>query len=181
MNHQNLWAPWRISYIKGLTRGCAAPAEQPDAGDQTTCFLCDAARADLDDAQRAERLVLHRNDHGILLLNRYPYTNGHLMAAPLAHLPDLGDMTAAQRGALMELAALGDRLLKATMNPHGLNVGMNVGRCAGAGVPGHIHLHVVPRWNGDVNFMDSVAGVRVIPEALEESFKELKDALERGV
>ena len=175
MNHDTLWAPWRIQYIKGLTAETAPPAN--DDG----CFLCDAARSDLTDEQRADRLVLCHDERGLLLLNRYPYTNGHLLIAPADHLPDLDDMTAGQRAGLMELAALGERLLKATMNPQGLNVGMNVGRCAGAGVPGHVHMHVVPRWNGDVNFMAAVAGVRVIPQSLAHSYDELKAALDRGV
>lgn len=180
MNHQNLWAPWRIGYIKGLGGGPAGP--QPDAGaSDAGCFLCDAARSDLTEAECAERFVLLRDQRGTLLMNRYPYTNGHLLAAPHEHLPDLSDMTAEQRAGLMELAALGQRLLKATMNPQGLNLGMNVGRCAGAGVPGHAHLHIVPRWNGDVNFMETVAGVRVIPQALAQSYAELKAALQDNV
>ncbi|MFW6059786.1 MAG: HIT family protein, partial [Phycisphaeraceae bacterium] len=172
MNHQNLWAPWRIGYLKGLGTAPTDPAHEADG-----CFLCDAARPDLTDAERDERFVLLRDERGTLLLNRYPYTNGHLLAAPHDHLPDLADMTPDQRAGLMELAALGQRLLKATMNPQGLNLGMNVGRCAGAGLPGHVHLHIVPRWNGDVNFMDAIAGVRIIPQALAQSYHELKEAL----
>lgn len=180
MQRQNLWAPWRISYIQGLDQADAAAApkaEQPHQSEEA-CFLCQAADPGLTDAQRAERLVLLRDERGVLLLNRYPYTNGHLLAAPCDHRPELDDLTPEQRAGLMELATLGQRLLRVVMNPQGLNIGMNVGRCAGAGMPGHIHLHIVPRWHGDVNFMDAVAGVRIIPQALAQSYEQLRVALE---
>lgn len=201
MHQHNLWAPWRISYIKGLAPGPAkaspgggaSPAN--DAASDTTagvpqkssgtqsrhaedgCFLCDAVAAELTETQRAERMILCRDERGVLLLNRYPYTNGHLMVAPLDHVPDLEDMSGEQRAGLMDLAVLGQRLLKITMNPQGFNIGMNIGRCAGAGVPGHAHLHIVPRWHGDVNFMDTFANVRVIPQALAHSYEDLRAAL----
>ncbi|HEX7009492.1 MAG TPA: HIT domain-containing protein [Phycisphaeraceae bacterium] len=174
MESRNLWAPWRIGYIQGLAQA-AGPAKDQANG----CFLCEAARVGLSEEEQAQRLVLLRDDRGILLLNRYPYTNGHLLAAPLEHLPELSDLTADQRSGLIELAELGTRLLKAAVNPQGVNLGMNIGRCAGAGVPGHVHLHVVPRWGGDVNFMDVVAGVRIIPQALEESYRLFKETLAR--
>lgn len=171
MSQHNLWAPWRISYLQDL-----ADAESA-GGDRSGCFLCDAGGSPLTADDMADRLLLLRDERGMLLLNRYPYTNGHLLAAPLPHVADLTDLTADQRAGLMELAELGTRLLKAAMNPHGFNVGMNLGRCAGAGVPGHAHLHIVPRWHGDVNFMDAVAHVRVIPQALEETHALLRDQL----
>lgn len=171
MQQDNLWAPWRIGYIKGL-------AEKPaDTSTPAGCFLCDAGVETLTDEQQHERLVLVRDQRGVLLLNRYPYTNGHLLIAPHTHAPSLSDLTSAQRVGLMELAELGTRLLAATMGAQGFNVGMNLGRCAGAGVPGHLHMHVVPRWAGDVNFMDVVGEVRVIPQALDESYRLLKDAV----
>lgn len=171
MTQQRLWAPWRMAYINGLDDG--DDPSNPGGG----CFLCDAARQDLDDGQLVERLVLLRDERGLLMLNRYPYTNGHLLAAPQAHVGDLSDLSAKQRAGLMELCELGTRLLRKAMNPQGLNLGMNFGRCAGAGLPGHAHMHVVPRWNGDVNFMQTVGQIRVIPQALEESYKLLKAAL----
>ena len=170
MHHQNLWAPWRIGYIKGVVDAEAA-------GRANECFLCEATGRDHDAAALRERLVLVRDERGLLLLNRYPYTNGHLLAAPADHVPELTDMTPAARAGLMELCELGTRLLQAAMNPQGINVGMNIGRCAGAGLPGHAHMHVVPRWNGDVNFMQVVGQVRVIPEALESSYDALLQAL----
>ena len=166
---QNLWAPWRLSYIQGL---------DSDHKRTNACFLCEAAAAELTPQAMAERLLLVRDDRGMLLLNRYPYTNGHLLIAPIEHVADLSDLSPSARAGLMELADLGNRLLKAAINPQGMNLGMNLGRCAGAGVPGHCHMHVVPRWNGDVNFMDIVGNVRVIPQALEESYATLRDTLE---
>ncbi|MEM7625384.1 MAG: HIT domain-containing protein [Planctomycetota bacterium] len=170
MSKQNLWAPWRIGYLQEL--GGASPPGQ--AGD---CFLCAASQAGLSAEQAAERLVLHRTDHAALLLNRYPYSNGHLLVSPHAHVPELSDLDATARAGLMELCELSARLLKAAVNPQGVNVGANLGRAAGAGVPGHLHFHVVPRWAGDCNFMDVVAGTRVIPQALDESYRALKDTL----
>jgi ATP adenylyltransferase len=160
---QNLWAPWRIRYIQGLIAA-------PEPKDERACFLCDAAHVDLTPPAMAERLMLVRDERGVLLLNRYPYTNGHLLAAPLRHVADLTDLEPAERTGLMELAALGTRVLQKTVHPQGMNIGMNLGRCAGAGVPGHCHMHIVPRWAGDVNFMDTVGQVRVIPQALEEAY-----------
>lgn len=174
MQHRHLWAPWRIGYIQGTGENVPPPAKEGGNG----CFLCDAARTDLQQPEAKQRLVLVRDERGVLLLNRYPYTNGHLLAAPHSHVADLSDLTPDQRAGLMELAELGHRLLKAAMNPQGANIGINIGRSAGAGMPGHLHMHVVPRWGGDVNFMETVGNVRVIPQALEESWKALKQAME---
>ena len=162
-----------MAYISGLDP--AEPPATPAGG--SGCFLCDAADPALEQAGLDQMLVLVRDDRGVLMLNRYPYTNGHLLAAPPAHVGDLSDLAPAQRAGIMELCELGTRLLRDTMQPQGINLGMNLGRCAGAGLPGHAHMHVVPRWNGDVNFMHTVGQVRVIPQALEESFKMLKTAL----
>lgn len=172
MSKQNLWAPWRIGYLQEL--GGETPPGQP--GD---CFLCAAADPGLSEQQMAERLVVRRTEHAVLLLNRYPYSNGHLLVAPHAHVAELSDLTAAARADLMELCDFAARLLKSAVNPQGVNVGANIGRAAGAGVPGHLHFHVVPRWAGDCNFMDVVAGARVIPQALDESYRTLKDAADR--
>ena len=172
MQHGNLWAPWRIGYLRGDDR----PPQR--GGDANRCFLCDAAGAGLDDDTRRERLVLVRDERGVLLMNRYPYTNGHLLAAPHDHVGDLSALTAEARCGLMELVELGTRLLDGAIEPQGVNVGINIGRAAGAGEPGHLHAHIVPRWHGDVNFMESIAGVRVIPEALERSYELLLAAAE---
>ena len=169
MSKQHLWAPWRIGYLQSLG-GADAPG-RPGA-----CFLCEAGEAGQSEAQQAERLVLHRDDYGTLLLNRYPYTNGHLLAAPHEHVGDISDLSATQRAGLMELSELGTRALRKAMNPQGINIGMNLGRCAGAGVPGHLHWHVVPRWPGDVNFMPAIAGVRVLPQSLDALWEQLTQA-----
>lgn len=172
MRHQNLWAPWRISYLKGLVDSPdPASNESKDA-----CFLC-AAFKEMDEQEKRERMILLVDDRGALMMNRYPYSNGHLLIAPKKHVADISELLPEERAGLMELADLGNRLLRKVMHCQGVNMGMNLGRCAGAGVPGHCHMHLVPRWNGDSNFMQVVAGARVIPQALEESYAMLSEAL----
>ena len=171
MRHQNLWAPWRISYLKGLVDTPGSTEGKDD------CFLCAAFR-DMDESEKRERMILLVDERGALMMNRYPYSNGHLLIAPKKHVADISDLSPEERAGLMELADLGCRLLRKTMHCQGVNMGMNLGRCAGAGVPGHCHMHLVPRWNGDSNFMQVVAGARVIPQALEESYEMLCEAME---
>jgi ATP adenylyltransferase len=157
-----LYAPWRISYIRSLTK----PA--PDA----PCFLCEAASAATDEHRR-ERLVLWQTEHSVVLLNRYPYTNGHLMIAPKAHHPDLDLLSPAEQADLMAQTAEAVKLLRRAVSAQGFNIGINLGRCAGAGVPGHLHQHVVPRWAGDVNFMHVIGETRIVPEAISQMYAEL--------
>jgi ATP adenylyltransferase len=173
MRHQNLWAPWRISYLKGLVDDPSKQAQDSGPG----CFLCDAFDEAVSEDQRRERMILLTDERGSLMMNRYPYSNGHLLVAPRKHVADISDLTAQERGGLMELADVGNRLLRRVMHCQGVNLGMNLGRCAGAGVPGHCHMHLVPRWQGDTNFMQACAGARVIPQALEESYAMLMDAM----
>jgi ATP adenylyltransferase len=155
MAEQRLWAPWRLEYIRG---------EKPDE-----CIFCAAIAADDD----ARRYVLARGDSCFVMLNAYPYTSGHLMVAPYEHVPsleELGDET------LLELMTLTRRSLGALRDayePEGFNIGVNQGKVAGAGVEEHVHLHVVPRWGGDTNFMPVVGGVRVLPQSLDDSYAEL--------
>ncbi len=156
-----LWAPWRMDYIKNVSDG---PKE---------CFLCALATAPQRDE---ENLVIARSPFGALLLNRYPYVHGHLLIAPYRHVADLTGLAPAERAEMMELLMHAQRLLGDVMNPQGYNIGMNLGRCAGAGVPGHVHMHIVPRWNGDVNFMAVIGQVHVIPQAMEESYRQLSAA-----
>ena len=174
MDKQALWAPWRMGYIRTLV----TEEKQEGFGRERGCFLCEAASPDLTHEASRDRLMLARDDHAVLMLNRFPYANGHLLVAPLEHVPDLTDLTAADRAGMMELCNLGCRLLRIAMNCHGINIGMNLGRVAGAGVPGHAHMHLVPRWHGDINFMDVVGNVRIIPQALEDTYEGLIDALE---
>lgn len=173
MRHQNLWAPWRISYLKGLAEDDPT-LHQDDPG---SCFLCDAFKEDMSEEERRQRMILVVDERGTLMMNRYPYSNGHMLVAPEAHVADISDLTPKARSGMMELADLGCRLLKKAMFAQGVNMGMNLGRCAGAGVPGHCHMHLVPRWNGDTNFMQVCAGARVIPQALEESYEMLLQAI----
>ena len=154
-----LWAPWRLEYIKSVADG-------PKDG-----FLCRLAK---DTDKDEDNLVIARSGRCLLALNRFPYVNGHLLVAPYRHVAQLGDTEPAERAEMMELMVYGQSLLEAAMNPQGFNMGFNLGRCAGAGVPGHVHGHVVPRWGGDINFMSVVGGVRIIPQALENAYKMLR-------
>jgi len=147
-------------------------------GDRKGCFLCAAAETEPATAEATEMLLLHRTEHALMMLNRYPYTNGHLLVAPREHASELTDLSATVRSEMMELVTLADQLLRRAMEPQGLNIGMNLGRCAGAGLPGHLHAHIVPRWGGDTNFMMVTGAVRVVPDALAKSFELLRATLD---
>lgn len=147
-----------MDYIRSL--------ESPDS---QQCFLCLAAEK----KTSRERLVLWQTDLSVVLMNRYPYTNGHLLVAPLAHKAELSDLTHPELCDLNVQTARAIELLKRAISPQGFNIGMNLGRCAGAGVPGHLHQHIVPRWAGDGNFMNVVGQVRIIPQATEQLYSEL--------
>ncbi|MEO0587013.1 MAG: HIT domain-containing protein [Planctomycetota bacterium] len=173
-----LWAPWRIEYVSSLGEHGKGSVKESATG----CFFCDACacrRADgsFDEQLADEMMVLVCDERGLMLMNRYPYSNGHILIAPHAHVPALKDLGAVERAGLMELAELATRLQETALGTHGANIGINMGRCAGAGVPGHLHMHVVPRWHGDISFMEVTAGVKVIPQALETSYAKLKEAL----
>ena len=163
MQSRPLFAPWRMDYIKSVVKG----------EDDEACFLCQAAAATTDD-ERRKRLTLWTTDTMAVVINRYPYTNGHLLIAPRAHKADLEDLTEAEQLDLQRQTAEAVRLLKRAMSPQGFNIGINIGRCAGAGLPGHLHQHVVPRWNGDTNFMGVVGEVRVVPQAMSQLWDELE-------
>ena len=170
MDHERLWAPWRLSYITGDDQA-SLPAIEPAAwrdGADRHCFMCRAAASYADElAARRQNLVVAVGQHTVALLNRYPYNNGHLLVAPLRHVAALEELTADEHlesmGALSRFTQLYARLIKA----EGFNIGLNLGRTAGAGVPGHLHWHLVPRWTGDNNFMPVLAGTRVISQSLE--------------
>jgi ATP adenylyltransferase len=136
------------------------------------CFFC-AARASSDDAAS---YVLHRSEGTFALLNAFPYNTGHLMVAPLRHAAALDQLDATERGEVMELTTRAITILQEVMHPDGFNVGMNLGAVAGAGVPGHLHVHVVPRWGGDTNFMPVVGKTKVLPEALDQTYAKLRSA-----
>lgn len=159
-----LWAPWRVPYLKKVTK-----SDEPEG-----CFFCDYVRAPRKDRTN---LVLLRGKTVFCVLNRYPYTGGHLMVAPLAHKGELQSLGSEERAEMMDMAVTTQAALQKVLRPQGFNLGMNLGRPAGAGVPGHVHFHVVPRWNGDTNFMTTAGNVRVIPQALLEIYDELKAVL----
>jgi len=172
MSIDHLWAPWRMHYIQQLDED-----EQAAGAPKRGCFLCEAAKADASaEAAAAKWLLLQGDARGMIILNRYPYTSGHLLVSCNAHVGDLTDLTAQQRSDLMELTVIAEQTIRLAYHPQGINIGINLGRCAGAGLPGHLHVHLVPRWNGDTNFMSVVGHVRVVPQALEESFEALREA-----
>ena len=157
---KQLWAPWRLEYIKS-------------ADEEGGCIFCDAAAGDDD----AERLVVHRGAQTIVLLNKFPYASGHLMVAPVRHVGEYGELTDDEVLELHRFASAGMGALAQLYGPQGYNVGWNLGRIAGAGVVDHVHLHVVPRWAGDTNFMPVLADTKVIPEALAATAERLRARL----
>jgi ATP adenylyltransferase len=159
-----LWAPWRIPYLKKITQ-----AKKPGP-----CFFCEYVPAPKRDRKN---LVLVRGKTCFSLLNRFPYTGGHLMVAPMAHKGELEHLTTEERLELFDQLHLMEKALARLMHPQGFNIGLNIGRAGGAGVPGHLHFHILPRWFGDHNFMTTVANTKVIPQALEELHSELQKAL----
>ena len=157
---ETLWSPWRHEYIN------ASGAENPNR----SCLFCFAKK---DPAQDESNLVVARGDENFVMLNRYPYTGGHLMIVPYAHVASLSDASKAATDEMMDLAKRCETALREVYKPEGFNVGMNLGRVAGAGVADHIHLHLVPRWGGDTNFMTAVADTRVLPEDLALTYRKL--------
>ena len=156
-----LWSPWRLQYVTstGETRGCV---------------FCEALSS-----PDAEALVLHRGRDCYVILNLFPYNSGHLMVVPHRHIATLSSATHEERCELMDLTRLAEQALTEAYKPQGLNVGMNLGRSAGAGIVDHLHVHVVPRWNGDTNFMTVVGEVRVLPEDIAETARRLRETFAR--
>ncbi|AFL94461.1 hypothetical protein containing Histidine triad-like motif [Thermococcus cleftensis] len=155
-----LWAPWRIEYIR---------SPKHDG-----CIFCDFPRENRD----RERLILYRGKYSFVIMNNYPYNPGHVMVAPYRHVANWEELTEEELLEIMKLTQLMIRAIKKVMSPHGFNLGVNLGRVAGAGIDDHVHLHIVPRWNGDTNFMPVIADTKVIPESLEEAYDELKRAID---
>ncbi len=155
-----LWTPWRYQYVT-------------TSGENKQCIFC-AAVADA--AHDRERLVVYRATHNLVMLNRYPYTSGHLMVVPHAHVATLQDLTDEILVELIRLARLTEKHLRAAYRPDGLNLGWNIGRSAGAGIANHLHMHALPRWVGDTNFMTAIGETRVLPEALEVTWERMRAA-----
>jgi ATP adenylyltransferase len=161
MNHENLWAPWRMAYLRELER----KAEKTGWTDVSAgSFLIDYWQTPQQDQ---ENHVVYRNEHGMILLNRYPYANGHLLVALGDARPTLLDYEPQQRAEFWRLMEIATDLMQRTLSPQGINTGINQGRAAGAGVPEHLHAHLVPRWSGDTNFISAVGAVRIIPDSLD--------------
>jgi ATP adenylyltransferase len=155
----HLWSPWRYRYL-------TLPRERQG------CIFCEMAAEDRDE----QNLIVHRGAYNFVVLNRFPYTNGHLMVVPFAHAAELAGIEDAAAAELMRLMRLAEGHLRAIYRPDGLNLGMNIGESAGAGIAGHIHMHVLPRWFGDANFMTTIGETRVLPEELGVTWQKLSSA-----
>jgi len=160
MDH--LWTPWRYQYMQEASKGT-----QPE------CFFCDAAKRKDD----VETLVVYRGPNTFIILNRYPYTSGHAMIVPYTHVGELAGCSGEALGEMMRLAQRLEAVYRTVYKPDGMNVGINLGRAAGAGVVGHVHVHALPRWFGDANFMSVMGEARVHPEDLKTTYERLRAAL----
>jgi ATP adenylyltransferase len=156
MDH--LWSPWRMKYIQ---------QHEPSTG----CVFCLAVQQE----DSSENLVVARGQRSFAILNRYPYTSGHLMVVPYLHVPSIEDLDVETRHELIEMANLAMGVLRAVYRPEAFNVGANIGAAAGAGIAAHVHLHVVPRWNGDTNFMSSIGETRIMPEELSDTYRRVRE------
>jgi len=158
---ERLWAPWRLEYITQDKPGACIFCDKPLLGDDRAAY------------------IVHRGAHAYVMLNAFPYNNGHLMVVPYAHLSALEDLPPETLHEMMDLTQLCSRALKLAVNPDGMNAGFNLGAAAGAGIKDHLHLHIVPRWLGDTNFMPVLADVRVIPQSLDRAYSILREAFAR--
>ena len=158
---KTLWAPWRIEYITG--------------GEKEGCIFCDKPKEGND----KKNLILYKGETSFIIMNRYPYSNGHLMAVPYRHINNMPELDHKERLELMNLTTKCIEILK-VMNPDGFNIGMNLGTAGGAGIDDHLHFHIVPRWNGDTNFMPLIADVKVMPEYLEDTYETLSEQIKNN-
>lgn len=159
-----LWSPWRYDYIKS--------AENSSTVKSSGCVFCDILKSPASDE---EKFILHRAGFNFVILNIYPYISGHLMVVTFEHLADLDKTSKESTDELMDLTKKCQTILREVYEPHGMNVGMNFGKAAGAGVAEHFHLHILPRWIGDANFMTAIGETRTIPESLQTTYDKLKD------
>jgi ATP adenylyltransferase len=156
-----MWAPWRMAYVG---------AEHAGEYEEPSCVFCDLPRRDDDERS----LILRRGRRAFVIMNLYPYNNGHLMMVPYEHVDSLRDLPVETLAEMMELAQLAQSVLEETMRPQGFNLGINQGRAAGAGIADHVHMHIVPRWVGDTNFMPALADTRVMPQHVDETYALLR-------
>jgi ATP adenylyltransferase len=158
-----LWTPWRYAYVTSTEKTGG-------------CIFCDAVKTGDD----AKALIVYRGQHCFVILNAYPYTPGHVMIVPYAHLDELRKLPPEAANEMMQLSQRMESVLRELYHPDGINLGMNIGKAAGAGVAGHIHMHVLPRWVADANFMSVVGETRILPETLEETWKRMTAAMRKG-
>ena len=161
---KKLWAPWRMKYIEGFD----------DDSQDDTCIFCSKPAMNLDD----ECYIVYRGDTCFIILNIYPYNNGHLMVVPYQHTSEMSDLSEAERLEMMNLTEIAMTAIKNVMRPDGFNVGANFGRTAGAGIEDHLHMHIVPRWNGDTNYMPVIGCTKVVSESLEDTYAKVKTAID---
>ena len=154
---EQIWAPWRIEYIQ---------MEKPSG-----CILCEKPAQDMD----AQNYILYRGSQNFVIMNCYPYNPGHLMVAPYRHVAGLDELSLAELHEHFEIVSRSTKLLREVFSPQGFNIGINMGKVAGAGIDEHVHTHIVPRWQGDTNFMPVISNMRVVPEAVAETYAKLKD------
>jgi ATP adenylyltransferase len=157
-----LWTPWRYAYVSTAEKAAG-------------CVFCDAPKAGDD----AKALVVHRGEHCYIILNAYPYTPGHAMIVPYAHQDELRKLPSEAAGEMMQLSQRMESALRDLYHPDGINLGMNIGKAAGAGIAGHIHMHVLPRWVADANFLSVVGETRILPETLEETWRRMTEVLSK--
>jgi len=171
VSNERIWAPWRLEYVLQEVKEPVhdGPPLEFLPGADETCFLCQCVSDDND----RRRLVVDRGELSITVLNRYPYNNGHLLIAPRRHVARLDELSDDEQAELSATMTRMVGILEKTLSAQGFNVGLNLGRAAGAGLPGHLHWHVVPRWAGDCNFMPSLAGIKVIPQSLDALWEAL--------
>lgn len=179
MDHDRLWAPWRLAYVKGelpeLRDTSPEPAKWlPDS--DMECFVCRVTARQSDPATDRQNLLIARGQKVVTLLNRFPYSNGHLLVSPQRHVGELHELTSDEHLEIFETLTHIVDLQRRTIRPQGFNIGLNLEKVGGAGLPGHLHWHVVPRWAGDHNFMSTTAGTRVIPQSLEAAWELFTEA-----
>jgi len=158
-----LWSPWRMEYIMKQHQ-------------ETGCIFCQVVQQE----DSPGNLIVYRGELAYVILNRYPYTSGHVMVVPYAHQASLEDLSPSTRGEIMELATRCIQVIRPIYNPQGFNLGINLGAAAGAGIVGHMHLHIVPRWGGDTNFMSAVGATRILPESIEDSYLRIRGYWQPG-
>ena len=166
MSLRRLWAVWRMPYIKLLSTEAVKE-----------CIFCTLPREGADD----RNLILHRSEYAYIIMNKYPYNPGHLMVAPYRHVANIEELTDDEASDMWKLIKLSIRALKRLMRPEGFNIGANIGKAAGAGFEGHVHIHIVPRWNGDTNFMPVISNIKVVSDALRNTYTELKAVMDELV